>query len=564
MLSSILSKVNSKNKEFVGVSLSPNGLLEIIQVNRIDKSVQKYTNRFVGYNPITREIENYDTFRSELEAGFAALDLYPKNCNVILTLPNVLFGISDSLPSLLTEPSEITGALVSEAVEAYLFKKEEPIIAWNSLSTKGDFQKIAYTAIQETVLKEIRDVFDSIGTTLVSVQNAYSTLIGGLEFSGRLTNFIPQDSQYWNMIVITGTGLSIFNFNEKTLENYYEEPLAVKSYNETEVYNAVASMATAALQNFTGSRILIISETDDISAEVMATKISGETYYIEQNKFQQHPLLETSLDILPNLVSQITITAIGAAVDYAEGNPLKFNYLQTADGFKSVETPDLISLAGKSFELTTAKAKNITMLAVVILAIFWGAIYGAVQMGLGGINSQISDLEQKEQQLQSELKQYNQKPKKKIDISGSISTITDANRKKMLYYDALSYGIPDGLWLEYFETNTTGGVFMKGVAMSSADITSFLKGIREVSGESDISLTKLNIINEEDILNFNGHDLYAFELASKSFSSNSSASSAPASEEGSTTSTRSNRRRRSSTPPADLPSLAPPVRIINN
>lgn len=566
MLSSILSKVNSKNKEFVGVSLSPNGVLEIVQVNRVDKTIQNYTNRYVSYNPITRELESYDAFRSELEAGFDALGLSPKSCNVVLSLPNVLFGISDSLPSMLTEPAEIAGVLISEVEDAYLFKKEEPVISWNVLATVGDFQKVAYTAIQESVLREIRDVFDGIGATLVSVQNAYSTLIGGLEFSGRLANFIPKDTQYWNMVVITGSSLSIFNFNESTLTNYYEEALAVKSYSETEVYTEVAKRASDSLQSFAGSRILIISQTDDISAEVMATKIAGETYYIEQNKFQQSPLLEASLNILPNLVSQISVSGIGAAVDYADGNPLKFNYLQSADGFKGVESPDLITIAGKSFELTIAKAKSITLLAVVVLAVFWGAIYGLINLGIGGVKAQVDSLNNTEQKLQSELSQYKQKPKKKIDISSSINVITDENRKKMLYYDALSYGIPDNLWLEYFETNTSGGVFIKGVAMSSTDITAFLKGIREVSGESDVSLSKLSIINEEDILNYNGSDLYTFELSSRSFVSGGSTDVVSTSSEGDEeqSKSRSTRRRRNSTPPAELPSLVPPVRIINN
>ena len=450
MLSSILSKVNSKNKEFVGISLSPNGSLELIQVNRIDKTIQKYTNRFVNYNAITREIESYDAFRNEIESGFDALGLSPKDCNVVLSMPNVLFGINDSLPSLLNDPSQIAEALTSDVMEAYIFKREEPIISWANLSSMGDYQKIAYTAIQESAIKEIKEVFESLGATLVSIQNTLSTLIGGLTFSGKLTNFIPKDSQYWNLVVITGTSLSVFNFNESTLENYYEEPLAVKSYNESEVYTAVATVASSALQNFPGSRILIISETDDISAEVMATKISGETYYIEQNKFQQAPILETSLDVLPNLSAQISISAVGAAVDYADSNPLKFNYLETADGFKTVETPDIVTIAGKSFELTTEKAKNYTILAIIILAIFFGAIYGGFTLLTNNIQSEVNKLANKEQQLQTELKQYSQRPKQKAHIATSINAITESNRKKMLYYDALSYGIPDKLWLEYF------------------------------------------------------------------------------------------------------------------
>lgn len=565
MLSSILSKVSSKNKEFVGVSLNPNGVLEIVQTNRVDKTVQKYTNRFVNYNPIKREIESYDAFRMELESGFESLDLNPKDCNVVLSMPSVLFGISSSLPSMITSPEDINGALVSEAEDAaYIFKSEEPVVSWVKLSDDGNFQKIGYTAIQDSVLREIKDVFESIGATLVSVQNAHATLVGGLSFSGRLANFIPQDTPYWNMLIVTGTSFSILNFRESVLENYYEEPLAVKSYSPTEVYSAVAQMASTALQNFAGSKVLIVSETDDISAEVMATKIVGETYYIEQNKFQQQPIIEHSLDILPNLVSQISISAIGASVDYADGNPLRFNFLRAAEGFKGVETPDIITLGSKSFELTTEKAKNLTILVCTVLLLIFGVFYGFGSFLSGNVVGEIGKYNKKEKELQEELKQYSKKPERKIELSSSMESVMESNRKKMLYYDALSYGIPDKLWLEFFEAGSAGEIAMSGIAMNSSDITSFLKGIREVSGESEVALTKLAIIDEENILNFDGQDLYSFQLATNSYGRAQVVEEVQVEEPQPKKSSRSSRKSKRSTPPANLPSLAPPVRIISN
>ena len=156
------------------------------------------------------------------------------------------------------------------------------------------------------------------------------------------------------------------------------------------------------------------------------------------------------------------------------------------------------------------------------------------------------------------------KPEKKINVSTSIESIMNANRKKMLYYDALSYGIPDKLWVEYFEIGSNGEIAINGIAMNSSDITSFLKGIREVSGEAEVSLSKLSIINEEDILNLNGQDLYSFQLTSGSYGSVETPVTEQVQEEEQTKSRSSRRSRKKSTPPAGLPSLAPPVRILNN
>ena len=564
MLSNLLSKVNSKNKEFVGVSLNTNGNLEIIQTSRIDKKVQKYTTRFVSYNPIKREIESYDALGAEIESGLTALGLNPKDCNIVLSMPNVLFGISDSVPEMITSVEEISGIITSEAEDAsYILKTEEPAVSWLKMGTVGDYQRIAYTAIQDSVLRELKYTFESIGATLVSVQNTYATLIGGLSFAGRFEKYIPENTQYWNILLITGSSFSIFNFNESILENYYEEPLAVKSINQAEVYSEVASMASKALQNYNGSRVVIISDTDDISAEIMASKLGSDTWYIEQNKFQQNPIIEASYDILPNLAAQISITAVGTSVDYSGENSLKFNYLTTAEGFQTVETPDIIAIGGKSFELTRQKAINITIIAVVVVAVLFGAICVVFNTLGSQTRAEIKKFTSKEKALQEELKTYNHKPVKKSHISTAINLILDSNRKKMLYYDALSYGLPDKLWLEYFEVGNSGNVAISGVAMNSSDITAFLRGIREVSGESNISLTKLNVINEEDILNLEGQDLYSFQLSAGSAQINFEPEMTEEEVEQPETKKRNSMKNRN-TPPASLPSLAPPVKILND
>lgn len=557
MLNNILSKINSQTKEFIGITLNSNGLLEVIITSRSNNSVSKYTNRFIEYNPITREVNNYDNLRNEIESALDELKISPKNCNVTLVMPNVIFGIS-TLPEMLSG-DEIASALTSEVEESYIFKKEDPVISWEKLNDSIDsddgMQKIVYSAIQESALNELRRISTELGIKLISVQSSISALFKGLSFTDVVNKVTKGEKSPWNVLLISSTSYSIFNFVGDKLCNYFEEPLAVKSFTDEEVYSAVSSMASVSLQNFAAANLLVISETDEVSAEVISTKLGfdGIPYYIEQNKFQQSPPIDVDLNVLPTFIPQITITAIGSSVDHFESKFFKFNYLITKDGSSSFEAGDLITIGDFTFELTKEKAQIITVALVCTFLI----IFGLACLFLSQINSKINEklntLIAEETRLQQELNQ-NQNQQPTINIETTIESIIKANRKKMLYYDALSYGIPEKLWIEHFYAGPNNAIGINGVAVDSGDIALFLKGIREVAGESRVSVTKLTISGDDEI-NSTGKELYSFELASQSYNStNQSQTNQSQAQPQPQQNTNSQQL-----PPANSPSVPPPI-----
>ena len=122
----------------------------------------------------------------------------------------------------------------------------------------------------------------------------------------------------------------------------------------------------------------------------------------------------------------------------------------------------------------------------------------------------------------------------------------------MLYYDALSYGIPNKLWIEYFYAGNGDAIGIKGATLNSSDIALFLKGIREVSGETDVSVNKIEINNDEIASDSIIPDVYTFELSNSSFKS-----SLIKINKYDTANNNSNYDE--SIPPADRPSSAAPV-----
>lgn len=514
MFDNLFSGINSQSKEYIGISLNTNGLLEVIQTNKATSEIQKYTNRFVNYNAITREVESYDVLKEEIESSLTELNVNPKNCLVTISLPNVFFGITE-LPEFIAN-DEISNALISQIEESYIFKHQDPVISWYKLDVLDNNNvKLAYSALQESAVKGLKEICADLGINLISIQNSFSSALTGLSFSERLEKIIPADNSSWNILLISSTSFSIFNFIGNKLNNYYEEPLAVKSFTNEEVYDAVGSMASTALQNYPSKNLLIISETDEISAEAISSKFSDSTipFYIEQNKFQQNPPLNVSLDVLPGLIPQITIAATGASVDHLENKTIKFNYLTTS---KAATDSDFITIGNKTFEITKENVTKFTIIIGITLGIILGGLWLVLNNIAKGFDEKFNEAIQEEAKLQAELKSLSEQPTN-VNITGSIGSIVKSNRKKMLYYDALSYGIPEKLWIESFFAGSGDAISINGVAMDSNDIAEFLKGIREVAGESEVSVTKLTITGSDDIINRNEPELYSFELTNQAF-----------------------------------------------
>ncbi len=568
MFENILSKLNSESKEFVGISLNSSGTLEVIQTSRVDGMVKKYINRFVNYNAITREIENYDELKLAIESAFDDLNI-SKNSNVTISLPNVLFGIA-SYPDML-QNEDVTNALTSEVEESYIFKREDPVISWSKIDIDGEGQqKVAYSAIQDSAVRELKTIFQEIGSNLISIQNNTSTLLKGLEFGECLDEF-TKDKQPWNIVLISATSYSILNFTGDKLNAYYEEPLAVKSFNDEEVYVAVGSMAAAAMSNYPSQKSVIISDTDEISAQIMAQQL-GASAFVEQNKYQQKPPVEIDLNILPGLIPQISLTAVGASVDHFEDKFIKFNYLAVKEGVSKLDSGDLLTIGDYSIELTKDKVTKIAGIFCAIAAVIFGIFYFIFSSTVAKEESQLQELQAEEAKLQEELKNNNAQPAG-ANIATTIDNIVKSNRKKMLYYDALSYGIPEKLWITYFYAGDGNAIAIDGIAADSSDIASFLKGIREVAGESEVSVSKLQINGDDDILGLNsgGPELYSFELSNQAYKTVLEAKQNPENAQNASNQPQQNQPvqnqqsqqqqppANNNIPPANMPSTQPPL-----
>lgn len=502
MLEDFLSKLGASTRITVGVSVSPGVGLEMIEVDRLTGTVSKYSHKPLEYNYSTREITDYNQFGMSLEELFEELHI-PKRSNIILSIPNVHFGMIN-LPILLTDDA-ITNAIISEVEQSYIFKRQEPVVSWAEIYSNNETENrtLAYTAIQENALNEITERCNEIGCTVVGIENSYSSLLKALHFSGFAKEQMKENVT-WNLMVIGQNSYSIISMFEKKVMEYYEEPLALKSFVDDEIYNAITTSAQITLAGLPANNLVIVSETDLVSAEILSMKISVESSvkFLECNKFVQNELLPVNLNILPKMALQITPEAIGAVIYPFSDFPLKLNLTREKDrdstSFEeSLECPR-INVGNLEIELTPAFVKRFSLLISVIIVL--PIIIAALLLNKVIVpkeQSKLDEINAKIEKVNEDIAKYNDTERSNtFDLKSTIEQIVEQNKTKLNYYSALGVSIPNKLWITYYTLNDMGKIDLKGKSNDVKSIYAFYKNLKQLINNSDIRLYKLEIASE--------------------------------------------------------------------
>lgn len=526
MLEDFLSKLGASTKITVGVSISPSLGVEMIEIDRTTGTVTKYSHRPLEYNHSTREIADYAHLQIALEELFDELRI-PKKSNIILSVPNVHFGMI-SLPLLLTDEA-ITNAVISEVEQSYIFKRQEPVVSWTEVysNIETENRTLAYTALQKSVLDGITEICDEIGCTISAVENSYTSLLRALHYTG-LAKEEMKENVTWNLMIIGQNSYSILSMLDKKIIEYYEEPLALKSFVDDEIYNAITTSAKLTLIGLPANYLFIVSETDLVSAEVLSMKISVDStiHFLECNKYTQNEMLPINLNILPKKALQITPEAIGAITYPFDTFPLKLNLVADKEVSSGILSDDFaypkINLGGLEIELDPAFIKKIALIVggIIILPVL-GASLLLGQVFIPKEQAKLNELNSKIDASNDSIKQYSQENKNNtFNLNTSIDTIIKNTENKLAYYSALGLSIPKNLWITYYVSNETGKIDIKGKSKDVESIYTFYKNLKQMVNNSDIRLYKLEIASEsiDDVVQniSSGPKSYDFEITNMS------------------------------------------------
>lgn len=520
-LNDILSQLGlSGSKDVVYLSVTPSVGLELILLDTTARTVKNYAYRPLEYNESLREIANIEEFKRDVEDLFSELKINLKS-NVILNLPMVLFGSKD-LPLLLADDA-VTEALTSEVEQSYIFKRFEPVVSWcdATASQTGDSRKLFYSALQKNVVDDIKNALAELGISLVGVEISLTSILKALAFTG-LAEAQMKDNVSWNLMLINQNGYSICSMVGKNIVEYYEEPLAIKSFEGDEIYNAINASAQITLMSYPANYLYILSTTDMVSAELLSKRINfdGMINYYDNNDFKRDNPLPVSLEVLEDTAHKISLEAIGIAVGSAVSMPVKFNFLtkSTESGVEDPNEPFHVELGSHEFDISPNAARNISVLISILLLIPVFAAYMIIPMIEKQKQTQLNDINSKLEQTNNEIKRIQEEQNKlnDFDANAEIKKVLGFNRSKLMAYTALGESVPKNLWITYFTAKDDGKIDIKGDSENVEDIYTFFKNMKDSLINTKLRLHKLemksNSVDEAVTIDPDTPNDYEFEI----------------------------------------------------
>ncbi len=525
-LNNILSQLGVGSKETVYLSVTPGVGLELIQLDLQSRTVKNYSYRPLEYNESLREIADMEMFKNAVLELFEELKINLKS-NVVLNLPMVLLG-SKELPLLLADEA-VQEALTSEVEQSYIFKRYEPVVSWcdsNNVQS-GDLRKLFYSAVQKNVIEDIKNVLVELGITLAGVEISLTSVLKALAFSG-LAQEQMKENVSWNLMLITPSGYSICSMIGKNIVDYYDEPLAIKSFEGDEIYNAINASAQITLMSYPANYLYIVSETDMVSAELLANRLQTESIinYIENNSFKKQDVIPVSLEVLEDTAHKISLEAIGIATGNSVSLPVKFNFMVAGSGGDVVaedpNEPIHVVLGSSEFDISPNAARNVALLVAILLLVPFGAAFIGIPMIGQQKQAKLDDVNARLEQTNSEIKRLQEEQNKTndFDVNSEIEKVMSNNRSKLMGYTALGESVPKNLWLTYFAAKGDGKFDIKGESENVEAVYVFFKNMKDSLINTQLRLQKLQMksdsVDEAVTIDVNAPTDYEFEITNMS------------------------------------------------
>jgi len=491
-ISDFWDKMRSKSTT-VAINISSRSMLEVLEFDKTGLIVN-YASVPIQYNAFTKELENISDFESALKRAFSELNL-GMSSRVYVSLPTFIIE-HETLPDI-DEEEAIKTMLISSVEKNYIFKKYDPSISFYKLpaeeSTPGSV-KICYTALRADEYAKIKGVFEDLGLKVAAIDSSFSSLINGIIVSQKINPNIVNSNQQWNIVNVTSNSFSIFSMKGKNLLAVYEEPLAIKSLNEEEVYQVITNSLDLVLENYPARQMVVVSQSDDVSAEYLASVINVDypKAYIEDNKFRRQ-IVEVGLNITQSNKVRISLEAVGIANWYFNQDGFKFDFLDAPLAVDTTVESIFVPIGGRDVELTPELIKKIVTVFGVIVALILGLIYV-------GLVSFYNAKEQEHLELASKIQKLDQELGTQPRVSGMSEAefLQKSYTNNLFYkksYAAIAREIPDMLWIEEFQLSENSNLYLAGRSYRMDDVLNYYDSLNKLGKFQNLKLTVLKISN---------------------------------------------------------------------
>lgn len=497
--------LNFKKNIVVGVSVSPEKGLEVAQIDFMNKTVLKYGSRTLTYDNNRKEIADLDIFKETLSDLFFEMQI-PKGSDVVLSLPTIVFKVTD-YPASLTE-EQVQSAIEEELLEHPLLKETECSVSAVLLPhSTMQFNKVGYVALQKTMLIEIAMQIKEMGYNLHAIDTSIGSTLNALIYNQRVDT---SSDTPWLMLVVENNYCRINSMLGNSYIDSFEEKISIgEVLGDAENYSTVTEAVNSLLSNLPAQRLYVISKTDVISAKILADKLDykGQIIHQDVNCYATESFLNVSEMIDESEAKSISLDVVGAAIyrDIAGFVPVKFNLYNSYLGdIYTLEQPLVLKFNSLSFVLSV---ENMFVLSLIIVSIIALGVFAFLQVN----NSKIEALNTQATSIQAEIDKIDKFLKENSEVSTEVFNEAEEiqmglsyNKGVYSYYSIVGTEIPQKLWLTHLELgqHTT----IEGQADNVESIYSFIRNVKDYNPEAGLSLQTLDLATRSNVSSLTPED----------------------------------------------------------
>lgn len=481
-----------KKSVVIGVSVTPEVGLEVAQIDFATRTVLKYAVRPLEYDINRRDIADLDIFKETLSDLLEELQL-PKGTSIVLNLPAVTFRVNDYPASL--DEEQVGNAIEEELAENLIFKNNEPCIAATQLPNSTiQFNKIAYEAVQKTTIIEIAMAIKDLGYKLLAIDTSVNSILNSLILKERVN---VENDVSWVLLLVENNCCRVISMNGRTYVDAFEEKISIgEILGDAENYSTVISAVTPILKNLPSQYLCVVSKTNIVSAEILASKLnySAPIIHQEANSFSQEVFMDVSPEVDEALAPTISLDVIGAALyknllPYSTAHFNLFNK-SLGDIYLDEQPPEVV-IAGHRIVLDTETLIKIFILCAIVILVPAIIAFIVLLSSISSQNSVNADLDSKIEQMNKFLKDNESVSADLFDEGDEIRVGLEHNKNVYSYYTIVGTEIPKKLWLTHlkFSDKTT----IEGQADNLESVYAFFRSVKDYDPESDIKLQKLGL-----------------------------------------------------------------------
>lgn len=473
---------NAKKGTGIGMFISPASTIEVVEYDFDREEITNYLKQEFEYDSILREI-NVDNFEITLQNILRDFDISPQT-PIVLSIPNIF--INKKVLPLELEPEETYTALVSETEKNYIFKKSEPKVSWNVISTdkENSLNTVIFSALQKNLVERLEDVFKRQGLKLVSIESSYPSFIRGLSVTGLVDDYIENNLD-WCVLIVKNNINAVITLTGEQVTSVTESPLALKSLDVDDLYPNLASSIQGKIQDTPVSSMVIVN----YSTIIDSTKLAGQLNFncpfieIEDDSFENEPLFPFAAGLKTD---SITPEAMGAA--YYKNAPVKFSFNFSSLESMEVEVPDFLANIG-----VMGNPVHLVLLALIAVAV--SVVFLTVLIFIP-VNSTLQD-QYRKLYVQCEKYKESEKPVEKVfNLYSVVQNGFQNNEKIVTSYDAISAVIPEKVWVTSVSIDENLNADITGKAYSIEDIVNYYQNLLSVAKFSNFKIKSIKVVGD--------------------------------------------------------------------